>query len=85
MEKECEERLTKIRAGFQECRNAFTAIGDETRQGILLTLLESDLSGIRVGNQCTHCMACICRCPSEAIEYGKHSIGKPRYVCPELS
>lgn len=49
MEKECEERLTKIRAGFQECRNAFTAIGDETRQGILLTLLESDLAGIRVG------------------------------------
>lgn len=37
------------------------------------------------GNQCTHCMACICRCPSEAIEYGKHSIGKPRYVCPKLS
>ncbi len=28
---------------------------------------------------CTHCMACICRCPAEAIEYGKKSIGKPRY------
>ena len=39
----------KIVEGFQEYRNAFTAIGDETRQLILLVLLESDLSGIRVG------------------------------------
>ena len=35
------------------------------------------------GKDCTHCMACICRCPSEAIEYGKHSRGMPRYVCPK--
>lgn len=34
------------------------------------------------GENCTHCMACICRCPSEAIEYGKHSRGLTRYVCP---
>lgn len=31
------------------------------------------------GNECTHCMACICYCPTEAIEYGKKSVGKPRY------
>lgn len=31
------------------------------------------------GNNCTHCMACICYCPAEAIEYGKNSVGKPRY------
>ncbi len=31
------------------------------------------------GEHCTHCMACICHCPAEAIEYGKKSIGKPRY------
>ena len=30
---------------------------------------------------CTHCMACICRCPKEAIEYGKHSHGLTRYTC----
>lgn len=35
------------------------------------------------GKSCTHCMACICRCPSEAIEYGKHSKGQPRYTCPK--
>ena len=35
------------------------------------------------GGRCTHCMACICRCPEEAIEYGKHSVGLPRYVFPE--
>lgn len=32
--------------------------------------------------KCTHCMACICNCPKEAIEYGKKSVGKPRYKCP---
>lgn len=33
------------------------------------------------GKTCTHCMACICQCPTEAIEYGKRSQGKPRYYC----
>lgn len=33
------------------------------------------------GDNCTHCMACICKCPNEAIEYGKHSKGLPRYIC----
>lgn len=53
---DCEERLAKIVQGFHQCRNAFTAIGDQTRQLILLVLLESDLSGIRVGEiaQKTH-------------------------------
>lgn len=35
------------------------------------------------GDNCTHCMACICRCPKEAIEYGKHSRGLIRYTCPK--
>ncbi len=35
------------------------------------------------GKDCTHCMACICRCPKEAIEYADKSQGKPRYVCPQ--
>ena len=33
------------------------------------------------GSKCTHCMACICHCPVSAIEYGRKSIGKPRYHC----
>ncbi|MDD3164486.1 MAG: EFR1 family ferrodoxin [Oscillospiraceae bacterium] len=37
------------------------------------------------GDRCTHCMACICGCPAEAIEYGKHSHGKPRYQCREYN
>ena len=49
MERECKERLEKITQGFQECRKAFTAIGDETRQLILLVLMRSDMAGIRVG------------------------------------
>ena len=36
------------------------------------------------GSSCTHCMACICRCPQEAVEYGRASIGKPRYICPAM-
>ncbi len=35
------------------------------------------------GKNCTHCMACICHCPKEAIEYGKISVGKRRYTCPK--
>lgn len=31
------------------------------------------------GEKCTHCMACICGCPTEAIEYKKKTVGKPRY------
>lgn len=33
------------------------------------------------GKECTHCMACICKCPAEAIEYGNKSQGKNRYYC----
>lgn len=35
------------------------------------------------GDKCTHCMACICGCPTEAIEYGSKSKGQPRYMCPK--
>lgn len=35
------------------------------------------------GSRCTHCMACICYCPTEAIEYGSKSQGKYRYRCPD--
>ena len=37
------------------------------------------------GDRCTHCMACICGCPTGAIEYGKASKGKPRYQCPQYA
>ena len=33
---------------------------------------------------CTQCMSCICRCPVKAIEFGKKSAGKPRYICPDV-
>lgn len=36
-------------------------------------------------DKCTHCMSCICKCPAEAIEYGKISLGKPRYQCVEYA
>lgn len=35
------------------------------------------------GDHCTHCMACICRCPAGAVEYGSHSRGLARYRCPK--
>lgn len=37
------------------------------------------------GNDCIHCMACICSCPVEAIEYGEKTIGKARYRCPDYN
>lgn len=36
------------------------------------------------GARCTHCMACICHCPAEAVEYGAKSVGKPRYRFEQL-
>lgn len=35
------------------------------------------------GDRCTHCMACIAGCPNEAVEYGKKTVGKPRYYLGE--
>ena len=35
------------------------------------------------GKRCTHCMACISVCPTEAVQYGKHTAGKRRYLCHE--
>lgn len=35
------------------------------------------------GEGCTHCMACISYCPTKAIEYGKKSVGKRRYMCED--
>ena len=37
---------------------------------------------IWVSKSCIHCLACINRCPVEAIEYGKATEGKERYVNP---
>ena len=37
------------------------------------------------GTNCTHCMACINQCPKDAIEYGKGSVGKPRYKGPTVT
>lgn len=33
------------------------------------------------GPKCTHCMACISSCPTQAIEYGRRTVGKERYLC----
>ncbi len=33
--------------------------------------------------RCTHCMACINRCPVQAIEYGRNTVGKARYFNDE--
>lgn len=35
------------------------------------------------GKKCTHCMACIAKCPVHAIEYGKATQNRNRYVFPE--
>lgn len=35
-------------------------------------------------NKCEHCMACINRCPKNAIEYGKKTFKKRRYKNPKI-
>lgn len=36
------------------------------------------------GPRCTQCLACINRCPVGAIEYGSATVGRARYVHPDL-
>ena len=38
--------------------------------------------GVVWGDDCMHCTACINHCPKKAIEFGKKTVGKPRYICP---
>lgn len=45
----CKGRMKKIAGGLKNNQKAFIALGDETRQLIILALLESDTRGIRVG------------------------------------
>ena len=44
------EHVDLIKEQFAASRRLFTAIGDETRQSIILTLMEFDCSGMRVGD-----------------------------------
>lgn len=46
---ECKVHMLQLSKEFKECQKAFTSIGDETRQQIIIALLESDCHGIRVG------------------------------------
>lgn len=43
------QRLDLIAKEFKKCKKVLLAIGDDTRQAIILALLESDCDGIRVG------------------------------------
>lgn len=43
-----EEDIKRLAKEFKACQKALTAIGDETRQHILLVMLESECSGSRV-------------------------------------
>lgn len=45
----CAEERQSLAKEFLECRKAIIALGDETRQSILMTLLLSEEVGIRVG------------------------------------
>lgn len=45
----CKIRLERIATEFKRSNKALIALGDETRQQIILALLESDYTGIRVG------------------------------------
>lgn len=45
----CHKQRVQLAKEFKECQKAFVALGDETRQRIIIALLESDTHGIRVG------------------------------------
>ena len=37
----------------------------------------------KFGKTCTWCFSCVQHCPQSAIDIGKRTVGKPRYVCPD--
>lgn len=46
---ECAENRLALAASLKECSNVILALGDETRQQIIITLLENEQVGLRVG------------------------------------
>lgn len=49
MNREQQERLWEITKKLNMCRKSMSALGDETRQRIILALLECDYKGVRLG------------------------------------
>ena len=47
----CAEERQALANEFLECRKAIIALGDETRQSIIMTLLQSEKVGLRVGEK----------------------------------
>lgn len=50
---------------------------------VLNNITYKDGFPVRNGN-CTHCAACLSKCPYGAIEYGKKTVGKDRYLLSKL-
>ncbi len=46
---ECAENRYALAQKFKECQHMILALGDETRQNIVMVLLESEQVGLRVG------------------------------------
>ena len=67
-----------VKANAFTVRNACTGCGQCVRRCPTNNITLRDGRPVW-GKGCTHCMACICYCPTSAIEYGKKSLGKPRY------
>ncbi len=44
----CAENRSELAKGFKNYQKVFIALGDETRQSIILTLLENEQTGMRV-------------------------------------
>lgn len=45
----CHQTRLELAEEFRSCKKPFTALGDETRQQMIIALLESEVHGIRVG------------------------------------
>jgi len=42
-------KLNELKSDFKTCTRVLTAIGDETRQSIIIVLIDAGCSGLRVG------------------------------------
>lgn len=79
-----EEKLRPIKQ-FTVDLERCTSCGTCARICPTNTIVLQDGHPIWQGDDCTECLACVHRCPTEAIDYGKISRGRRRYVNPALA
>lgn len=58
-----ERQINVIKSDFEKSRRLLVALGDETRQSIIITLMGAECDGMRVGEITAKTHLSVRRCP----------------------